>query len=101
MMKRESEWRVLFHKALANPIRLEIVDFLVDGEKCQCDILRVLDYSQSLISSYLSQLMRAGILVMRREGTRKMYRLNSEVADVLRQILRLAQRQTTDQETGV
>ncbi len=91
MAKRNDfEWRVQFHKALANPARLEIVDSLIDGEKCQCDIFRILDRPQSVISSYLNQMVRAGILCVRRDGTRKMYRINPEVQDLLQQIRLLA-----------
>jgi DNA-binding transcriptional ArsR family regulator len=73
---RQSDWRVHFHKALSNPERLRIVDFLADGEQCQCDIFPQFGLSQSTVSAYLTQLVRAGILNVRREGTRKLYSLS-------------------------
>jgi ArsR family transcriptional regulator len=95
--RKESEWRVEFHKALANPVRIEIVDFLVDGEQCQCDIFRTLDRPQSVISSYLNQMTRAGILTVRRDGTRKMYRIrSSEVERLIRRIRDLARENTSE-----
>lgn len=94
--RKESEWRVAFHKALANPVRLEIVDFLSDGEQCQCDIFRELDRPQSVISSYLNQMTRAGILSVRRDGTRKMYRIRGpEVENLIRRIRVLASESTS------
>ncbi|UCE08969.1 MAG: winged helix-turn-helix transcriptional regulator [Candidatus Thorarchaeota archaeon] len=77
-MKRDkqAEWRVHFHKALSNPERLRIVDFLADGEQCQCDVFPQIGLSQSTVSSYLTQLVRAGILNVRRDGTRKLYSLS-------------------------
>jgi len=95
MTRKESEWRVQFHKALANPVRLEIVDFLSAGEQCQCDVFRKLDRPQSVISSYLNQMTRAGILTFRRDGTRKMYRIRSpEVESLIHQIRDLAREST-------
>ena len=67
------KWRAEFHKALSNPVRLQIVEMVLDGEMCQCDIFPAIGHSQSTISSYLSQLVRSGILSVRRDGTRKLY----------------------------
>ncbi len=75
-INKETEWRVYFHKALSNSERLKIVDFLADGEQCQCDIFPQIGLSQSTVSAYLSQLVRAGILNVRRDGTRKLYSLS-------------------------
>ncbi len=66
-------WRTDFHKALSNPIRLQIVESLLKGEKCQCEIFPEIGLSQSSVSAYLSQLVRAGILNVRRDGIRKLY----------------------------
>ncbi|MFW9801953.1 MAG: ArsR/SmtB family transcription factor [Candidatus Thorarchaeota archaeon] len=76
MIDRKTEWRVHFHKALSNPERLRIIDFLADGEQCQCDIFPQIGLSQSTVSAYLTQLVRAGILSVRRDGTRKLYSLS-------------------------
>ncbi|RDE17623.1 MAG: transcriptional regulator [Candidatus Thorarchaeota archaeon] len=73
---REMEWRVQFHRALSNPVRLRIVEFLADGEQCQCNIFPKIGLSQSTVSAYLTQLVRAGVLGVRRDGTRKLYSLS-------------------------
>jgi len=70
------KWRVEFHKSLSNPVRLQIVEMLLDGEMCQCDVFPVIGHSQSTISSYLTQLVRSGILAVRRDGTRKLYSIS-------------------------
>jgi DNA-binding transcriptional ArsR family regulator len=70
------KWRVEFHKSLSNPVRLQIVEMLLDGEMCQCDIFPAIGHSQSMISSYLAQLVRSGILAVRRDGTRKLYSIS-------------------------
>ena len=80
-------WRVEFHKALSNPVRLEIVDTLIDGEMCQCEIFPKIGLSQSTVSAYLTQLVRSGILRVRRDGTRKLYSIgNPQVVEVIKQI---------------
>ena len=85
------EWRENFHKALSNPIRLEIVDFLIDGEQCQCEIFPRIGLSQSTVSAYLTQLVRAGILKIRKDGTRKLYSLaDSRISKMIKSIRNLA-----------
>jgi ArsR family transcriptional regulator len=70
------KWRAEFHKALSNPVRLQIVEMVLDGEMCQCDIFPAIGHSQSTISLYLTQLVRSGILSVRRDGTRKLYSIS-------------------------
>ncbi|MCF2136748.1 MAG: metalloregulator ArsR/SmtB family transcription factor [Candidatus Thorarchaeota archaeon] len=81
---------VEFHKALSNPVRLQIVEELIDGELCQCELAPRIGLAQSTISSYLSQLVRANILSERREGQRKIYWISSEkIAALLKKIRRV------------
>ncbi|MGD2072348.1 MAG: metalloregulator ArsR/SmtB family transcription factor [Candidatus Thorarchaeota archaeon] len=84
-------WREDFHKALSNPTRLEIVDLLLDGELCQCEIFPKIGLSQSTVSSYLTQLVKAGILKVRKDGTRKLYSLtNSRIVKLIEALRNLA-----------
>lgn len=85
------EWRSEFHKALSNPVRLKIVDFLVEGEQCQCDIFPYMGLSQSTVSAYLTQLVKADVLNFRRDGTRKLYSIkNANLRKMIEQIRQLA-----------
>jgi DNA-binding transcriptional ArsR family regulator len=63
---------IVFH-ALSDPIRLEILSFLRDGEKCVCEIVPHLNLIQPLISRHLKILKDAGIIRCRKEGTKRMY----------------------------
>ncbi|MHA1935744.1 MAG: ArsR/SmtB family transcription factor [Candidatus Thorarchaeota archaeon] len=74
---KETTWRINFHKALGNPVRLQIVDFLAKGEQCQCDIFPQIGLGQPTVSAYLTQMVRAGILKVRKDGTRKLYSIAS------------------------
>ena len=60
---------------LADRTRLRILNLLLQGELCGCDIQHVLDLSQSNVSRHLAYLRRTGWVVDRREGYRVFYRL--------------------------
>ena len=62
----------VFH-ALSDPIRLEIVTYLQDGERCVCEIVPHLNLIQPLISRHLKILKDAGIVRCRKDGTKHMY----------------------------
>ncbi len=59
--------------ALSDPIRLEIVAYLRDGEKCVCEIVPHLNLIQPLVSRHLKTLKDAGIVRCRKDGTKRMY----------------------------
>jgi ArsR family transcriptional regulator len=65
----------LFH-ALADPIRVDVVTMLLDGERCVCDLMSDLDLAQSRLSWHLKTLVDAGIISGRREGRWNYYSLN-------------------------
>ena len=62
----------VFH-ALSDSIRLEILEFLRDGEKCVCEIVPHLNLIQPLVSRHLKILKDAGIVRCRKDGTKRMY----------------------------
>lgn len=73
----------VFH-ALSDPIRLEIIDYLKDGEKCVCEIVPRLNLIQPLVSRHLKILRDAGIIKCRKEGTKRMYSIvNARIYDVV------------------
>jgi len=71
-------------KALSDPIRLEICEFLRDGEKCVCEIVPRINLVQPLISRHLKILKECGIVDDRREGNRKLYSvIDSRIFEVM------------------
>jgi ArsR family transcriptional regulator, arsenate/arsenite/antimonite-responsive transcriptional repressor len=54
-------------KALAEPNRLRIVDLLMQGEQCNCEMGGKLNMAPNLVSHHLRVLQEAGLLVMRRD----------------------------------
>jgi len=72
-------------KALADETRLKIVEFLLDGEKCVCEIFPHLKRTQSTTSIQLDVLRKAGILKSRKDGKRVYYFIiDTKVADILK-----------------
>lgn len=62
-------------KALAHPIRLWMVDQLVQGEVCVCRFVDAAGVDFSTISKHLSVLKRAGLVEDERRGKQVFYRL--------------------------
>ena len=63
-------------RALAEPIRLQVVLALQDGERCVCDLTTDLDLAQSKLSFHLKVLKQAGLIRARQEGRWIYYRLD-------------------------
>ena len=64
-----------FFRALADETRLRILNLLVQGELCVCDIMTVLDIGQSKASRHLACLRNAGLVRDRRSGVWMHYSL--------------------------
>ena len=71
--KNLSGYKAAVHHALADPIRLEILAYLRDGEKCVCEIVPRLDLVQPLVSRHLKILKDIGLVRCRKDGTKRMY----------------------------
>jgi len=68
-------------KALSNPTRAQIMEFLLSGERCVCEMTGPLDVSQPLVSHHLALLRDAGLVKMREEGARTYYSIDRERFD--------------------
>ena len=78
-----------FFKALAHPIRIRILEILVNGDVRVQDLQKTLALDQPIVSQQLARLRESGIVVSRKEGTTMVY----GVADPeLRELLRVARR---------
>ena len=76
MNKELYQQKAEIFKALANPVRLEVIDTLLNGEKCVCEIQEALNkYEQPHISKSLSKLKAVGLIKDRREGMNVYYSL--------------------------
>jgi ArsR family transcriptional regulator len=64
-------------KAIAHPLRIAILDFLKDKERCVCDIAEHIGSEQSNVSRHLSVMVKAGVLEYRKEGLNVIYKLRT------------------------
>src|SRR5512135_3558987 len=64
-----------YFKALGDGNRLRILNLLLHGELCVCDIQFVLENTQPNVSRHLAYLKNSGLVVDRRDGYRIFYRL--------------------------
>lgn len=63
---------------LAEPTRRAIVDLLRDGERPVGELVDVLGASQPLVSKHLRVLREAGLVEVRPDAQRRLYRLRPE-----------------------
>lgn len=72
-------------KALANATRLKIVELLLGGEKCVCEIFPHVKRTQSTVSIQLDVLRKAGIVNSRKEGKNVYYFIsNDRIYDIFK-----------------
>jgi DNA-binding transcriptional ArsR family regulator len=64
-------------EALAEPNRRRILDLLRQGERPAGDLVGALDLSQPGVSKHLKVLRGAGLVSVRAEGQRRLYRLEA------------------------
>ena len=71
-------------KALADPLRLDLVQALSGGERCVCDLVADLNLAQSRLSFHLKVMREAGLIEAREEGRWVYYRLELAAIALLR-----------------
>ena len=77
-LNREKADKIVdFLRAIANPVRIEIIKQLLKGKKCVTDIKKISDFTQPNISQHLTILRLNGIVECEREGHFKCYKLRN------------------------
>ena len=64
--------------AVAEPRRRQILDLLAAGERPVSDLVTALGLAQPLVSKHLRVLREVGLVRVRDEGRRRLYRLDGE-----------------------
>ena len=75
MNRRAYEERAKIIKALAHPSRLMMVDALMDGERCVCELRELVGSDISTVSKHLALMKEAGIVDDRKAGQQVFYSL--------------------------
>jgi ArsR family transcriptional regulator len=65
-------------KVLSDESRLRVLSLLQERECCVCEVMQVMDISQSKASRILSSLYDVGLLKLRREGRWALYSLDPD-----------------------
>ena len=88
--RQEAERMAVVAKALADPIRLQLVDVLRRhaGEVCVCELTPLFDVAQPTVSHHLKVLRRAGIVDSVRRGLWAYYFVRSEALEEFSRWLR-------------
>jgi ArsR family transcriptional regulator len=76
---------LILFKALSDQTRYRIVELLLEGERCVCEIFPNVNRTQSTVSIQLGKLEEWGILKSRREGKKIFYKIKSQaVCDIFK-----------------
>jgi DNA-binding transcriptional ArsR family regulator len=75
MNRRAYEEKAKIIKALAHPSRLVMVDALVEGEKCVCELRELVGSDMSTVSKHLTLMKEAGLVDDRKLGQQVFYSL--------------------------
>jgi DNA-binding transcriptional ArsR family regulator len=86
-------------KAVAHPLRVAVIDFLKDGEKCVCEIAERVGSERSNVSRHLAVMVHAGVLSCRKDGLKVFYNLKTPcIAECLSCITGVVKQQAKDNE---
>ena len=81
-----------FFAVMSSPIRLAVLQLLVDGEHCVTDLVTALGIAQPRLSNHLACLRSCGLVTVRRQGTFLYYSLaDPRLGDLLRLGMDMAQ----------
>ncbi len=77
-------------KAMAQPTRLKIIEFLRDGERCVCEIFPAIGEEQSNTSRHLNMMQAAGVLSRRKDGLKIFYAIkHPEILEIVDTVTRI------------
>ena len=84
-------------KALAQPTRLKILEFLRHGERCICEIIPAIDGEQSNISRHISLMQKSHLVTTRRDGVKVMVKVKDpKIFEILDHVGFLLRRQIVE-----
>src|SRR5512137_747494 len=97
MEERVLELKAEVLKALAQPTRLKILEFLRHGERCICEIIPAINGEQSNISRHISLMQKSHLVTTRRDGVKVMVKVKDpKIFEILDQVGFLLRRQIVE-----
>lgn len=77
-MQDKHAFRSKIFKALGHPSRILLVDALLRGERCVCELRELVHADMSTVSKHLSVLREAGVVGSKKRGANVYYHLRME-----------------------
>jgi len=68
-----------FLKIISEKNRLKILCILQDNEKCVCEIWKLLNLPQNLVSHHLKVLKDFGLIASKKESLKVFYKINKKI----------------------
>lgn len=87
-----------YFRGLADATRLRMLNLLLHGELCGCDIQYVLEMSQPNVSRHLTYLKNCELVLDRRDGPRIFYRLAEAKSGGARHLFEFLRQAFKDEE---
>jgi ArsR family transcriptional regulator len=99
MEERVLELKAEILKALAQPTRLKILEFLRHGERCICEIIPAVDGEQSNVSRHISLMQKSHLVTTRKDGVKVMVKVTDrEIFNILDRVSRVLKVKFKEQE---
>jgi ArsR family transcriptional regulator len=97
MEERVLELKAEVLKALAQPTRLKILEYLRGGEKCICEIVPAINGEQSNISRHISVMQKSNLVTTRKDGVKVMVKVKDpKIFEILDHVGFLLRRQIVE-----
>ena len=81
---RQTRLKAKIFNALADPDRLEILEFIRAGEKCVCEIIPHVGLIQPVVSRHLKILKDSGLVRDRKDGAKRLYSITeSKIFEII------------------
>ncbi len=74
----KNKFKAKLFKALSDPARLDILEFMRDGEKCVCEIIPHVKLIQPVVSRHLKILKECGVVRFKKDGNRRLYSITDQ-----------------------
>ncbi len=75
LSKTHIEKKADFIKAMAHPVRLEMLEAMQNGEMCVCELQALSGLDMSTVSKHLSVMKNVGLVNVRKEKNKVFYSL--------------------------
>jgi DNA-binding transcriptional ArsR family regulator len=73
-----NKFKAKLFKALSDPVRIEILEFLREGERCVCEIIPHVKLIQPVVSRHLKILKEVGVVSFRKDGNKRLYSITDQ-----------------------